>query len=395
MSVKIVSLSEVSEQVRGVSYSKGDACDEPRDGYLPIFRANNITDAGLTFDDLIYVPPSKVSERQKIREGDIVVAASSGSLDVVGKAAPVLQSFSGSFGAFCKVVRPNKKVYPGYLAHFFTTPEYRHRISNLASGANINNLRNEHLANLQIPLPPLEEQKRIAAILDKAAAIRRKRRESLRLADQFLRSVFLEMFGDPVTNPKGLPIGKIGDLLESVNYGTSKKADSQSGKFPVLRMGNITYEGNWDFSDLKYVDLNSKEERRHLVYSGQLLFNRTNSRELVGKTAVYREESPMAFAGYLIRGIPKSDADSEYISAYLNSIYGKKTLEQMCKNIIGMANINAKEMQSIRILIPPFSEQRKFGNLVRKMKSYCVQWKAAVSMSQALFESLQQRVFRS
>ncbi len=94
-------------------------------------------------------------------------------------------------------------------------------------------------------------------------------------------------------------------------------------------MNNITYSGNWDFSDLKYIDLNSKEKNKYLVYKGELLFNRTNSKELVGKTAVYRRREPMAFAGYLVKLKTNIKGNSEYISAYLNSKYGRLVLLNM------------------------------------------------------------------
>ena len=169
MRLNFVRIGDLSDQIRGVSYGKEDASKIPQDGYLPVLRAGNITDNGLVFSDLVYVPKAKVSLKQKLKSGDIVIAASSGSLDVVGKAAPVLSDFDGSFGAFCKVMRPNEKVDAKFLAQFFKTPEYRKKISALAAGANINNLRNEHLDELLVPLFPLSEQRRIAAIAARAS----------------------------------------------------------------------------------------------------------------------------------------------------------------------------------------------------------------------------------
>ncbi len=122
----------LAAQVRGVTYSKHVATNVPSEGYVPLLRATNIMNHGLTFDDLVYVPASNVSERQMLQHGDIVVAASSGNLDVVGKAAVVDAPVVASFGAFCKVVRPGPQVYPSYLGHFFRTPEYRSTISKLA-----------------------------------------------------------------------------------------------------------------------------------------------------------------------------------------------------------------------------------------------------------------------
>lgn len=279
-----------------------------------------------------------------------------------------------------------------YLIHFIRSIETR--IALLGRGSTFSAITRGDLEDIEIPLPPLAEQKRIAAILDKADAIRRKLQQSLRLSDDFLRSVFLDMFGDPVTNPKGWPIVQIGDLLDSTSYGTSKKASETTGAFACLRMNNITYSGGWDFTSLKYVDLDSKEQKKNLVHSGELLFNRTNSKELVGKTAVYRRKEPMAFAGYLVRGIANSHADAEYISAYLNLPHGKAILQGMCKNIIGMANINAEEFKSIRIQKPPVALQKKFAAIVHSTEEKKETLKKFLTESETLFSSLQQRAFR-
>ena len=106
----------------------------------------------LTFDDLVFVPAERISVKQKIRRNDVVIAASSGSLDVVGKAARALDDYEGGFGAFCKVLRPGPDVDPAYFAHFFSTQQYRQRMSALAAGVNINNLRNEHIGEIRIPI---------------------------------------------------------------------------------------------------------------------------------------------------------------------------------------------------------------------------------------------------
>ena len=176
---EVVRVCELAKQLRGVSYGKSDASSTPRPGYLPVLRAGNITEDGLTFDDLVFVPAERISEKQKIRRNDVVIAASSGSLDVVGKAARALNDYEGGFGAFCKVLRPGSDVDPAYFAHFFRTQQYRQRASALAAGVNINNLRNEHLDEIQIPIPALREQRRLAEILDTAQALRAKRRAAL------------------------------------------------------------------------------------------------------------------------------------------------------------------------------------------------------------------------
>jgi type I restriction enzyme S subunit len=187
-------VGDLAQQIRGVTYSKSEAASAPAPGFLPVLRAGNITEHGLRFTDLVFVPEARVNARQRIRRNDVLIAASSGSLEVVGKAGRALEDFDGGFGAFCKVLRPSERVDPGYFAHFFKTVEYRRTISSLAAGANINNLRSQHLDDLQIPLPPLVEQRRIAAILDQTDGLRAKRRETLAHIDDLTQSLFLDMF---------------------------------------------------------------------------------------------------------------------------------------------------------------------------------------------------------
>lgn len=194
---QIVKIGNISTQIRGVSYSKSDVIANMQDGYLPVLRANNIQEQGLVLDDFVYVPESKISEKQRILAGDVIIAASSGSISLVGKAASAKENINAGFGAFCKILRPNTElVDPRYFANYFQTQKYRQIISNLAAGANINNLKNEHLDDLEIPLPPLSEQRRIAQILDKADELRQKRQQAIEKLDQLLQATFIDMFGD-------------------------------------------------------------------------------------------------------------------------------------------------------------------------------------------------------
>lgn len=181
------------------------------------------------------------------------------------------------------------------------------------------------------------------------------------------KSRFIELFGDPVLNPKGWEKGTIADIVIKTQYGTSTKADEQTGEFKVLRMNNITYDGHWDFSSMKYVDLDEKDQKKYLVYKGEVLFNRTNSKELVGKTAVYKENEPMAYAGYLVKAIPNKRAKGEFIAEYMNTKYVKSKLFNMAKNIVGMANINAEEFKKIDVYIPPIELQNEYIRFVKQV----------------------------
>lgn len=261
-------------------------------------------------------------------------------------------------------------------------------------GVGLKHITKGKLEAVEIPLPSLPEQKRIAAILDRADAIRRKRQQAIQLAEDFLRAVFLDMFGDLVTNPKGFPVGTVRDLVDTANYGSSEKASETEGEFPMLRMGNITYSGAIDFSGLKYVDLSKKDQPKYLVEKGDSLFNRTNSKELVGKTAVYDRDDVAAIAGYLIRVRMNEKGNSYYVSGYLNSTHGKSTLQNMCKSIVGMANINAQEMQNIQILLPPIEIQNKYAAIFQATKQRLRSQSQSEGNLADLFAALSQKAFR-
>lgn len=335
--------------------------------------------------------------RQLLEEGDVLVSTVRPNLNAVARVDARFDGTIGSTG-FC-VLRPVvSRLDSSYLFHWTRTPEFIRDMSAKATGQSYPAVSDRVVKESSIPLPmkdgepDLTEQRRIAAILDKADALRRKAQQALDLTDDLIRSTFLDMFGDPVTNPKGWREVTIRDLVVEAKYGSSQKAGAE-GRWPMLRMNNITYSGGWDFSELKYLDLQDKDIAKYTVRAGDLLFNRTNSKELVGKTAVYRGEKPMAFAGYLIRVRANEEADTEYISAYLNTGHGKATLTGMCKAIIGMANINAQELQSIPILKPPVALQREFAKIVRAIDAKRENPKRVIQATEALFNSCLQRAF--
>lgn len=289
-----------------------------------------------------------------------------------------------SQGLFLKAGNSNR-----YLA--YALGQEIQKFKTIGRGATIKGVTRDDLVNVEIPLPDIDTQRHIAAVLDKADALRQKDRQLLAYYEQLPQAVFLEMFGDPVRNEKGWERGTIRDLVTEVKYGTSKPAEN-GGTYPYLRMNNITYSGRWDLSDLKYINLDEVESK-YLAQKGDLLFNRTNSRELVGKTAVYNFDYPMAIAGYLIKARTNTRATPEYVAAYLNSKHGKGTLQNMCKSIIGMANINAQELQNIQILVPPIELQNQYVAVVRETEAQVRKMVNQLATSEALFQSLLHKSF--
>ena len=338
----------------------------------------------------------------EVEEKITQLAVNSSSAKIVPKGALLIAMYGATVGevsqllfdattnqAVCSIIPDDSLCDVNYLYRYLQAQ--KDNLLNLRVGGGQPNISQGIIKDLIVPLPPLEEQRRIASILDKADDIRQKRQQAIAKLDELLQATFIDMFGDPIKNEKGWPIGTIGDMLESVKYGSSDKAELE-GDVPILRMNNITYSGEMNLKDLKYIKQEQADEK-YLVRQGDILFNRTNSKELVGKTAVYYGPEPMAYAGYLVRGRTLPEHVPEYISGFLNSSWGKSTLQSMCKSIIGMANINAKEFQSISLPIPPRELQLQFKKKVYAIREHKLKLEMQLHQYDELFNALQQKAF--
>lgn len=314
---------------------------------------------------------------------EAIIVAGNGDLNV--------KYYKGKFNAYQRtyIINPSNKINGKFLFYFLD--QYVSVLRNESIGGVIKYIKLGNLTEAVIPLPPLPIQEKIAKILDKADELRRKDKELQAKYDELAQAIFIDMFGDPVKNEKGFKLGTIRELVREVKYGTSSPAQ-ENGEYPYLRMNNITYGGDWDFSSIKYINASDSDYLKYGLEYGDLIFNRTNSKELVGKTAVFRDHDRVIIAGYLIRVRVNNVAHPDYISGYLNSKHGKLTLQNICKNIVGQANINAQELQDIKILIPPLHLQEAFAKKIELINQLKAQTNTA--KSEELFQSLLQQAFR-
>jgi type I restriction enzyme S subunit len=364
----VVALAEIADQVRGVSYGKADVVDRPAEGFVPVLRANNITDHGLSFDDLVYVRANKISAKQQVKSGDIVIAASSGSISVVGKAAQAEGDLGMGFGAFCKVVRPSPKVHARYIGHYFTTQEYRKRMSALAAGANINNLKNEHIDEIEIRLPPLDEQKRIAAILDQADELRCKRQLAINRLNQLGQAIFHEMFGDPKMNPHRFPTIALGDLIKVSSGSGLIGSDQKGGEYPV-------YGGN---------GVNGWHDD-YTVPAGTIV---------IGRVGVYcgavhvTDRSSWVTDNALVVAL-KQPVNQTYLAAALKiadlNQYAGRSAQPL---------VSGSRIYPIEILKPPNDKQEQYESRIKRFELTRADYSAALQTSNKLFSALQNRAFQ-
>ena len=219
----------------------------------------------------------------------------------------------------------------------------------------------EHLQNYEFTLPSMAEQDELVELLRAMERTKNAYKELIIKTDELVKSQFVEMFGTFPANEHGWPVGTIRDGVMDVRYGSSRKAaEDNNGQYPYLRMNNITYGGELDLTDVKTIDIPDDELDKCSVRRGDVLFNRTNSRELVGKTCVYNRDELMVLAGFVVRVRVNDRLLPEFLSAFMNTDFTKTLLLSMCKAAIGQANINATEFQNIGIYFPPIECQQEF-----------------------------------
>ena len=386
----MVPLKSVAEVIRGVSFSKDEGDSVPSVDSLPVIRAGSIQGSLLLEEGQIWVPKDKIKHKQKIRINDIIMCTSSGSPDLVGKCAKSETDYEGSFGAFCAGIRPDvEKTSASYLYHFLSSPVFRNWTKSSA-GANIKNIRISELAEFKIPLPPLTEQKRIATILDKADAIRRKRQQAIQLADEFLRAVFLDMFGDPVTNPKGWDIKPLKDIVKVTTGNTpSRKEDSYYGDYiEWIKSDNINTPSHILTQATEYLSQKGLSVGRSVPSGSTLITCIAGSFDCIGNAAYADRE--VAFNQQINALTPYEGINNWFLYALV--LFSKRQIQAASTNSMkGM--VSKGKMEEIAVISPPEADQKKFETIYFQWRD--IQNKADASLSEVsnIFSSLSQRAF--
>lgn len=246
----------------------------------------------------------------------------------------------------------------------------------------------QSLSKIFIPEIDLNIQKNITQIiksLEQLILNRDKQRENFNM---LVKSRFNEMF-----ILRDFPLKRLGELVEEVRYGTSLPA-TLNGKYGYLRMNNITEDGRLNIQNLKHIDVPEKDLEKYVVSNGDVLFNRTNSMELVGKTCIYELDFDMVIAGYIIRiRTKKNILNPRYLSEFLNFPSTKKFLRNIAKGAVNQANINAKELQDISIPLPPLSLQNEFADFVAQVDKSQLAIQKSLEELETLKKSLMQEYF--
>lgn len=303
--------------------------------------------------------------RQLVSENDILVATVRPNLNGVASVPCEFEGATASTG-YC-VLRVNEKLLDSkYLFYWVQTELFVNDMISKASGANYPAVSDKIIKDSKIPLPPIDEQKRIAAILDKADTIRQKRKQAIDLADEFLRSVFLDMFGDPVTNPKGWETKSLKEVSEHINdcpHSTPKWTDAG---VICLRTSNLT-KGGWNWEDTRYVSDETYNERtkRGKLEQGDIILSREGT---VGIAALVPESVEMCMGQRLVQVRANREfVLPEYLLYLLLFELEPKRITRLMAGSTSK-HINVRDLKQLKILLPSIDLQKKFVEIMNKSK---------------------------
>lgn len=292
-------------------------------------------------------------------------------------------------------IRPDQnKVLPIYLKRYLESPIAQREIFSKAPGSALKNLAAiSEIKKSKIPLPPLEEQKRIAAILDKADRIRRKRQEAIVLTEELARSLFLDMFGDPVTNPKGWEVRKLEDVTNKITDGVHAKPKYTETGIPFISVKDIT-TGKLIFDNCKFIS-----EEAHLKYIkrcnpefGDILYTKVGA--TYGRPALINVKNEFSIYVSVALLKPKRNIiRSEFLKEVMVTPAVKHQADKSIKGI-GVPDLHLNMIRQFLIPVPDLDIQDKFLSKVRKINKQFLKQEKHLQESENLFNSLLQRAFR-
>ena len=355
-------------------------------GNIPWIKIGNIKSKYVNeYDELITEQGLNNSSAKLLKKGTILytIFATLGEVGILDIEACTNQAIAG-------INITDSRITTDYLYYYLKSK--KDYVNNIGRGVAQNNINLTTLKNFEIPLIDVGKQLNIVEILEKVERMICLKEKEIDDLDLLIKARFIEMFGRPFINNLNWESKQIKNVVNEVKYGTSKPS-VENGEYKYLRMNNLTYDGRFDLTDLKFISLDNDELEKCVVRKGDVLFNRTNSLDLIGKTAEFDFNEDMVIAGYIIRIRLKETIVPKFFSMYMNTDEMKLHLRTIAKGAVNQANINAQELQEIPIYLPPIELQNQFVNFVRQVDKSREAVKKSLEKTQQLYDSLMQEYF--
>lgn len=358
-------------------------------GY-PLVTSKNLKPEGIDFSTVSYISKEdhrEISKRSRVDRGDILFAM----IGTIGN--PVLVDIDTEFSIKNVALFKFSKspIDAKYFKYLLETPIITQQLDSEQRGGTQKFVSLKVLRNILIPHPSLEEQRRIAAILDKADAVRRKRQRAIALTEELLRTTFLEMFGDPITNPKGWAVDVLENFGRIITGNTPPRANPENygDHIEWIKSDNITTPNHFLTEAAEKLSYQGKKIGRVVPVGAVLVACIAGSRSSIGRAALADRE--VAFNQQINAVIPNSDVDPYFI--YTQFFIAQHLVQaQSTDSMKGL--VSKSKFSSIQFIKPPEQKQREFGNFFLSFHKFFLNLHKNVQLSDNLFNSLIQRAFR-
>jgi type I restriction enzyme S subunit len=368
---------------------------QTKDGVgLPVSRIETISHGVVDLDRVGFLNGVTAEDAQRFRllPGDILFSHINSDIHLGKTAVFSLPDTLLLHGMNLMLIRVKNEVLNSKFLHLQLNflRFAGHFVSIAQHAVNQSSINQAKLKAVPILLPPLEEQQRIVAEIEKQFTRLDAGVASTKRVQTALKRYRACVLKAACEGP--WPQTTVAEVAGNVRYGTSAKTTENADGVPVLRMGNI-FGGRLSFEKLKYLPASHDEFPDLLLEPGDLLFNRTNSAELVGKTAVYHGiPKPCSFASYLIRARVCPDYNPDFLSYYLNSVHGRQWIATVVSQQVGQANVNGSKLKALEIPKPPLAEQNRIVTETERRLSVVEELEAVVTANLQRAKVLRQSI---
>ena len=295
----------------------------------------------------------------------------------------------------CTIIRPDEtRCLSKYLVYYTESKAYADQIEKFTAGSTRARISRKNLESIDIPTIPIEEQKKIVAIFDLIDALISLRKKQLQKLDDLVKSRFVEIFGDPETNPKGWKKGPLSQEIIAANNGMARRGNDENGNI-VMRLVELQ-DGYIDYSNPNRIALTKDEKKRYLLKSKDFLFARVNGNpENVGRCAVFTDiGEPVYHNDHIIRvHFNEATIEGAFASALFNSEYGKRQLKKQIKTSAGQYTVSQDGIGAIITILPPIELQKAFAAFVSQVDKSKLTVQQGLAKLELLKQSLMQKYF--